>query len=358
MKFKKFIKESFENTSKHCVECDSQLTENDSFSEYDKIEEKLSNLEKLKRAFPELNFENSYTEEVIKEDLSNWEKLVRAYPELDTYESEIIHEELSNIEKLKAAYPELNFDNHIAEKDTLNEATGADTAHAVKDAMDRIAKDDSKQWAKTASEIISIIPDNLADELFDAAKTKLSNIRLNGTTKKNISSNLGLEIDENKDTVGELFDYAEKETGVKKNPELTKTFIITVLSVIAIIEPTPVVEILTLIISALPADLIASVLDIIAKLNPAVITGNFIKNSINNKNQQKQEVAESFEEDTYFDEYDDDYSFDDVEEDRAHAALYGGDLTYCRHCGTKLKRNEWGGYCPECDGEPELDDNI
>lgn len=52
-----------------------------------------------------------------------------------------------------------------------------------------------------------------------------------------------------------------------------------------------------------------------------------------------------------YEEYDDDFTIDDVEEDRRHAALYGGDLTYCKDCGTRLKRNEWGGYCPECNPE-------
>ena len=52
-------------------------------------------------------------------------------------------------------------------------------------------------------------------------------------------------------------------------------------------------------------------------------------------------------------DYDDDqYDFDDdVEQDRMHAALYGGDRTYCDKCGAKLIRDEWGGSCPNCDAE-------
>lgn len=64
------------------------------------------------------------------------------------------------------------------------------------------------------------------------------------------------------------------------------------------------------------------------------------------------------EEDNFTD-YDDDYDVeDDIDADYAHSALYGGDLTYCKHCGTRLVRNEWGGYCPECDEESELDDSF
>lgn len=47
--------------------------------------------------------------------------------------------------------------------------------------------------------------------------------------------------------------------------------------------------------------------------------------------------------------YDDDYELeDDVEMDRRHAALYGGDRMYC-DCGRKLAYNEFGSYCPHCD---------
>ena len=71
-------------------------------------------------------------------------------------------------------------------------------------------------------------------------------------------------------------------------------------------------------------------------------------------------IVEAISDDEYDDDdkdYDDDFDFDDVEEDRRHASLYGGDLTYCKHCGRKLARDEWGGYCPDCDSE-EFDDTL
>lgn len=59
--------------------------------------------------------------------------------------------------------------------------------------------------------------------------------------------------------------------------------------------------------------------------------------------------------DTAWDEYDDQYEFDNeddvVEQDRMHAALYGGDREYCDKCGSKLVMDEWGGSCPKCDAE-------
>lgn len=74
-------------------------------------------------------------------------------------------------------------------------------------------------------------------------------------------------------------------------------------------------------------------------------------------------VGESVEDDMYSD-YDDEYDIeDDVEMDRRHAALYGGDRMYC-DCGAKLSIDEWGSYCPRCTSKDpeevyeESDDNM
>lgn len=60
-----------------------------------------------------------------------------------------------------------------------------------------------------------------------------------------------------------------------------------------------------------------------------------------------------------WDEYDDQYEFDNeddvVEQDRMHAALYGGDREYCDKCGSKLVMDEWGGSCPKCNAEEIFD---
>ena len=73
-----------------------------------------------------------------------------------------------------------------------------------------------------------------------------------------------------------------------------------------------------------------------------------------------QPMKETLENDTEYDtfDYDDDYEMDDVEEDRVHAALYGGDRMYC-DCGAKLVMDEWGGYCPRCNPpDPEAVDET
>lgn len=71
------------------------------------------------------------------------------------------------------------------------------------------------------------------------------------------------------------------------------------------------------------------------------------------ENTLKSSVTEELEAD--IDDYDDEYELeDDVEQDRAHAALYGGDRMYC-DCGEKLHFNEYGSYCPICDPQDPSD---
>ena len=99
---------------------------------------------------------------------------------------------------------------------------------------------------------------------------------------------------------------------------------------------------------------------------PSPVTESVVSEELSNKEKLKRAFPElNFDStesgvtedyDTDVDEYDDDidddyYDLDDVEQDRVHAALYGGDRMYC-DCGHKLVMDEWGGYCPNC--EPEM----
>lgn len=120
--------ESIDDMDKRCDNCNTLLTDAGECPKCDlgeedygdEIKEELSNKEKLKIAYPELNFEDKVvTEEIKTEELSVREKLKAAYPELnfdgntvseevEDTKSDSIEEELTNAQKLKAAYPELN----------------------------------------------------------------------------------------------------------------------------------------------------------------------------------------------------------------------------------------------------------
>lgn len=347
------------------------------------IVEELSNKEKLLRAYPELNFDKetpvveSAEPTAIEEELTNKEKLLLAYPELNFDKEDLVVEELSIKEKLKRAYPELNFDEPV-----LTEGVGADTTTAIKDTMTQLAKNDKYQWAKTAADIVDAIPDNFADELFDSVKETLANIKLNKSDKDKIVDALGEEVPEesveDRDTLGAILDAIDIVQWAKNSPKVIKGFVLTALGIFAVIEPTPVVEILMGIVTLLPASVVAKIAAIVGVTgNPAaaaVAVANKLHNFKNealeyDSDEEMEEgfisaalgalagrvIADKLTED-HDDEYDDNYDIeDDVELDRRHAALYGGDRMYC-DCGRRLSYNEYGSYCPYC--EPEDPEEV
>lgn len=307
-------------------------------SECTNLQEELSVREKLKAAYPELNFDTPVTEEFVSEALSNREKLLRAFPELNL------------------------------DKDPLTEALGADTAQALKDTMLNLAKDDKNKWAKTTADIVEAIPDSFMDELFDNVQKNLAKVKLPSSDKKKVidAAEDAIVDDIEDDTLGSILDAIDITKWSKKNPKFVKSFLLTVLGIIAVIEPTPVVEVLTGILMLIPEDIVAKITSIFSVISSPVSAGVATANAVMNEELSAREklkaaypelnfddtsnnlTTESFEEEDYF-EYDDDYdNLDDVEQDRVHAALYGGDRMYC-DCGAKLAMNEYGSYCPKCE---------
>lgn len=148
--------------------------------------------------------------------------------------------------------------------ESLNEGTGADTAHTASNALKIAAQGDKHKWAKTASEIIDVIPDEFADQMFDAVKEKASDIKLSAENKKKLVDASNGELTdkdvEDCDTLGKILALVDGFEWAEKNPGLLKGYIMVVLSIVAIIEPTPVLEIITLIVGFLPAEWVAKVL--------------------------------------------------------------------------------------------------
>lgn len=282
------------------------------------IEKPLSNSEKLKLAYPELNFDlEPDTKEVVTEELTNMQKLIARYPELAEEPSEVI-----------------------------TEGVGADILNKFRELLDNVQG--RNEFVNTVTKVVDVIPDNFMDDLYDLTEQKLNNVHVDSKTEETIASAAGITKEETPDTLNQIFDFIDKRELMEENPELTKTFLITTLKAVGAVEPSPVVEIIVSILSMLPANVVTKIATLMQSTNPIVIATSKARKYLNKK---KSKVAEEYNTDTF--EYDDDYDIDDVEEDRIHAALYGGDLTYCKYCGERLKRNEWGGYCPTCDSEEE-----
>ena len=380
LKSKLPVTESIDDMDKRCEKCNTLLNDagncpkcDDGEEDYgDELKEELSNKEKLLRAYPELNFDKEVVSEDVESELSNKEKLMRAFPGV------------------------FNFDNT-----DLNEGMGADTTHALRDAMETLAKDNKHEWANTVAEIANVIPDDFADNMFDAIKEKFANIRISTADKKKIvdasEGTVSDESVENADTIGDILDALDVMKWAENNPDLIKGLFLVILMIVAVLEPGPVIEVIIGIVSIAPASVVAKIAAILGVVSSPVSAAITVANKIHdNKIEEELSVREKLKaaypelnfdeksvdeglltpvtnlikavtEDTETPEeeeaevevedswYDDNYDFeeDDVELDRRHAALYGGDRMYC-DCGHKLAYDEYGSYCPECNPhEPE-----
>lgn len=272
-----------------------------------------------------------------------------------------LHEELSNKEKLLRAFPELNFDN-----EPLTEGTGAEATKLIRDAMSSLSQDNKNTWAKKVKEIVEVIPDTYADELFDSVKKSFSNVNVSSADKRKIADATDELVPEenilSSNKLGDILNAIDITQWSKKNPKLIKTFVLIVLGIIAAIEPTPVVELIVGIVSLLPDNVVAKIASVLSVATNPVAAGIAATNKARQTNEELSvrerlkaaypelnfNESKRLEEDSEDFEYDDDYyDLDDVEQDRAHSALYGGDRDYC-DCGHRLIMTEYGSYCPKC----------
>ena len=164
----------------------------------------------------------------------------------------------------------------------LNEGTGSDTAHVIKDILTTASKDDSNSWTKTVADIIDIIPDEYIDDLYDIAKDKLSDIKVSDTDKQKLLDAAGEDVDgsENADTLGKLLALFDITTWDAKT---LKSYILIVLGIVAIIEPTPIVDVITGIVSLLPADIVKTILSITNMIgNPVGAIGTIANRAYQN----------------------------------------------------------------------------
>ena len=185
--------------------------------------------------------------------------------------------------------------------DNLQEDAGADTKAAISAITTELAKDDKNTWAETATKVIDVIPDSFADELFDAIKQKASDIKINVEQKKKlIDASKGELTDESMkdcDVLGKVFALVDGFEWAKSHPKLLKSFVMVVLGIIAIIEPTPVVEIITLIVGMIPADIVAKVYAVLNAATPVGLAGTVANKLYNSKTESLTEEAEASEDD-------------------------------------------------------------
>ena len=181
-------------------------------------------------------------------------------------------EKLINSTEFKKSIADIEVRNMMQEledenqkvSEALTEGVGADTANALKDVLTVVSKEDDKQgWANTIASIIDLVPNDLIDNLFDSTKDKLGNIKLNDTDKQELIEIAGQEINNdeiaNADTFGKILALFDVTSWDSAN---LKKFLTTALGIVAVIEPTPILEVITGIITLLPTDIVKKILTI------------------------------------------------------------------------------------------------
>ena len=164
----------------------------------------------------------------------------------------------------------------------LTEGTGAETANIIKDILGSISKDGKQNWTKAITDVIDAVPNDYLDDLFDIAKNKLANVKLDVAAKDKIIDAAGNKISgatDNADTLDEILSLINID---EIDESTLKSCIVTALGIVAIIEPTPIVDVITAIVTILPANVIKKVISVITKLanplNLADITKKFLMN--------------------------------------------------------------------------------
>ena len=157
-----------------------------------------------------------------------------------------------------------------------NESLTEDTGASAKTAISSMLKDmDDSEKASTVSKILDIIPDEYADKLFSATEKTLNDKQIPESDKQNIINQAEPMVDDKEkldsvDSIGDLLNLIDLKYWAKKDPKMCKNLIVTILAIIAVIEPTPVVEIITVIVKLLPANVIAKIIKIFPGLSDTV----------------------------------------------------------------------------------------
>jgi hypothetical protein len=189
-------------------------------------------------------------------------------------------------------------------KNSLTEGTGADTAKVAKDVLTACSKEDKDGFANKTSKIIEAIPEEYFDKIFDTIKDKLSDIKLDKKDKEKIIDAGGQAVDAEKvekaDTLGKVLEFLDISTW---DAGALKAFVMTVLIIVGIIEPSPVVEVICVILGFVPDGVLKKILVIINQFNLPIAAGMAAnklykakkKNDINNAATAQPAVEEGLE---------------------------------------------------------------
>lgn len=163
---------------------------------------------------------------------------------------------------------------------SLTEAriSGEDTIRIARAVNDVFKNSSNSEKSQVISTVIDAVPPSLIDEVFDSVDQRWNDLKLSAAQKAQLAQSTDGKVDADQiDTLGTFLDLVDPDS-LTKNPELMKSIVLTVLGIVSIIEPTPVGELITLIISALPPSAFATLTKISSFFNPIAHATKWIKN--------------------------------------------------------------------------------
>ena len=163
----------------------------------------------------------------------------------------------------------------LLEEDELIEKVSSEdvegTVEAAKIIMDQLPKDNDKtKWASTATKVIDALPKETYTTIADLLNSKVGNVKVDDKTKQVVANETDTDMQTANGwkTVGDILGYLDLVELTRNNPGALKAILIAILTVVAIIEPTPVGEIITAVVTVLPNNVIGKVLEILGYTNP------------------------------------------------------------------------------------------
>ena len=182
----------------------------------------------------------------------------------------------------------------------LHEGAGADTKHAVTAALGKLVDEDDSAWAKTTADVLDAIPDESIDSIVDEIGKKYRDFKLTAENRAKLktASNGNLPVTDDTDTIGKLLDMLDSFELAKTSPDLMKTIAVTVIAILGVLEPTPIIEIIALVVAALPADIVANIMAI---LNPVGLAAAGLNKLYKDKKSKEVSATESLTEEADLD---------------------------------------------------------
>lgn len=215
---------------------------------------------------------------------------------------EIVHDRLFPVdlpldEGLFNLVPSISASVSIGED--VENIKGSGLKDSLKTIFGEIAKDDKNSWAKTAGIVVDNVSESDMENIVNVISDKFSNVAVSDSDKDKISKECPEKSNQIKaaETIGDIIDILDLRTLCKSNPDAVKSIVMVVLAVVAVIEPTPLVEIITGIVASLPSDVVAKILEIVLSLDLGHIVMDLIRKLLNNYiNKEAAPVADNAEE--------------------------------------------------------------